>query len=141
MSDQLQQALLAHKANLSQNFGGKLPVIKLPKNLKSNRVQLAFPMKNGEVMDGDHLRKCIFYKLIEKSDLPHFRFHDIRHTYASLLLLQGTPIHYVQKQMGHASIQTTVDIYSHIKPGSNRNAVNKLDDELKPNLRLVTNTG
>jgi hypothetical protein len=53
----------------------------------------------------------------------------MRHTFASLLLSQGEPLNYVKEQLGHASIQTTVDVYGHIVPGSNRNAVNKLDDE------------
>jgi integrase len=52
-----------------------------------------------------------------------------------LLLAQGESLHYVKEQMGHASIQTTVDIYGHLVPGSNRNAVNRLDD---PALRVVS---
>ena len=70
--------------------------------------------------------------------MPHIRVHDIRHTYASLLLTQGESLHYVKEQMGHASIQTTVDEYGHLVPGSNRNAVNRLDDPTEPPLRLVS---
>ena len=69
--------------------------------------------------------------------MPRFRFHDIRHTYASLLLTQGESLHYVKEQMGHASIQTTVDVYGHLVPGSNRNAVNRLDDPEAPALRVL----
>lgn len=69
--------------------------------------------------------------MIEAADVPKFRFHDIRHTYASLLLAQGESLHYVKEQMGHASIQTTVDVYGHLVLGSNRNAVNRLDDPLQ----------
>ena len=68
----------------------------------------------------------------------HFRFHDIRHTFASLLLAQGESLHYVKEQMGHASIQTTVDVYGHLVPGSNRVAVNRLDDPVQPAIRLVS---
>ncbi len=64
----------------------------------------------------------------------------MRHTFASLLLQQGEPLHYVKDQLGHASIQTTVDVYGHIVPGSNRNAVNKLDDD-DFELRTVSNAG
>ena len=46
-------------------------------------------------------------------------------------------MHYVKEQLGHASIQTTVDVYGHIVPGSNRNAVNRLDDPEEPALRLT----
>ena len=47
-------------------------------------------------------------------------------------------MHYVKEQMGHASIQTTVDVYGHLVPGSNRNAVNRLDDLDDMPLKVVT---
>ena len=62
----------------------------------------------------------------------------IRHTFASMLLSQGEPLNYVKEQLGHASIQTTVDVYGHIVPGSNRNAVNRLDDEGLGGLRIAS---
>ena len=139
MSDQLRQTLLSHRSTLSQKFGGSQPAAKLPAKFKPQTIHLVFPNQNGQAWDGDNIRKRVFYKLIEKSDLPHFRFHDIRHTFASLLLQQSESLHYVKEQMGHASIQTTVDVYGHIVPGSNRNAVNKLDDEIQPSLKLVNN--
>ena len=55
------------------------------------------------------------------------RLHDIRHTYASLLLSRGESAVYVKEQLGHSSIQMTVDIYGHLIPSSNRGAVNQLD--------------
>ena len=82
-----------------------------------------------------------FRKLLEKADVPAIRIHDIRHTFASLLLSQGEPLNYVKEQLGHASIQTTVDVYGHIVPGSNRNAVNRLDDEGDFGLRAVKGAG
>ena len=65
----------------------------------------------------------------------------MRHTFASLLLQQGESLHYVKEQLGHASIQTTVDVYGHLAPGSNRNAVNMLDDDESPPLRLASAVG
>ena len=53
---------------------------------------------------------------------------DTCHTFASQLLTNGAPIIYVKEQMGHASIQTTVDIYRHLIQGANRNEVNRFDD-------------
>lgn len=139
MSDQLRQVLLSYRSTLTRKLSGRLPVITLPKTFKPESIRLVFPNRYGEVMDGNNFRKRIFRKLIEKSDLPAFRIHDIRHTFASLLLSQGEPLNYVKEQLGHASIQTTVDVYGHIIPGSNRNAVNRLDDEIKPDLRIVSN--
>ena len=46
-----------------------------------------------------------------------------------------------QRATGHASIQTTVDVYGHLAPGSNRNVVNKLDDDDTPQLRLALAAG
>lgn len=54
--------------------------------------------------------------------------HALRHTYASLLIANGESLAYVKEQMGHHSIQITVDVYGHLIPGANRQAVNRLDD-------------
>jgi len=51
----------------------------------------------------------------------------LRHTFASLLLQQGESPVYVKEQMGHSSIQVTVDLYGHLIPGGNKQAVNRLD--------------
>ncbi|HEX9264371.1 MAG TPA: tyrosine-type recombinase/integrase, partial [Candidatus Binatia bacterium] len=56
--------------------------------------------------------------------------HDLRHTFASLLIEQGESLAYVRDQMGHSSIQITVDTYGHLVPGGNRAAVDKLDIEV-----------
>jgi integrase len=48
------------------------------------------------------------------------RFHDLRHTFASLLLQNGESVLYVKDQMGHSSIQVTVDLYGHLIPGGNK---------------------
>lgn len=53
---------------------------------------------------------------------PRPRIHDLRHTHASWLLAQGVPIHIVQARLGHESIQTTVDTYSHLMPDAQQMA-------------------
>jgi integrase len=90
--------------------------------------ELVFCTEAGEHLDTDNLRKRVFYKCLEKAGLRRIRFHDLRHTYASLLLAEKESPAYVQQQLGHASIQLTVDTYGHLVPGSNRSAVDKLDD-------------
>lgn len=52
--------------------------------------------------------------------------HDARHTYASLMLRRGVPIVYVSRQLGHSSIQVTVDLYGHFIPGADRHHVEGL---------------
>ncbi|MHC4696731.1 MAG: tyrosine-type recombinase/integrase [Planctomycetota bacterium] len=105
-------------------------------------IELVFPSGSGGPTSRDNFRSRVFYKLLDKVNVPRFRFHDIRHTFASLLLAQGELLHYVKEQMGHASIQTTVDIYGHLVPGSNRRAMNLLDDPEDHTLRgrIVTMT-
>ena len=53
---------------------------------------------------------------VRRSKLRRIRFHDLRHTYASLLIAQGAHPKYIQAQLGHASIQTTLDRYGHLMP-------------------------
>ena len=69
----------------------------------------------------------MFYRLLEKAELRRIRLHDLRQTYASLLIQQGESLAYVQEQLGHSSIQVTVDTYGHLIPGANRAAVDRLD--------------
>jgi integrase len=67
-------------------------------------------------------------KLLTDAKLRWIRFHDLRHTYATLLIAQGESLAYVRDQLGHHSIQITVDTYGHLVPGGNRQAVDRLDD-------------
>ena len=71
-----------------------------------------------------------FWKLIlKKAGLRYRKFHVTRHTFSSLLLARGESPVYVKDQLGHHSIQMTVDIYGHPIPSGNRDAVNSLDDD------------
>ena len=55
------------------------------------------------------------------------RFHDLRHTWVSLLIQTGAHAKYIQEQAGHSSIQVTMDTYGHLFPSGNRGFVGKLD--------------
>jgi len=59
--------------------------------------------------------------------LADYAFHDLRHTYTSLLIAQGENIKFIQSQLGHASIQTTMDRYGHILPNANHGVGERLD--------------
>jgi len=63
--------------------------------------------------------------------LWRIRIHDLRHTFASLLIQQGESLVYVKQQMGHHSIRVTVDTYGHLVPGGNRAAVDRLDTPVR----------
>jgi integrase len=86
-----------------------------------------FTNADGKPLDGDNLRHRVFYALLERAKLRQIRFHDLRHTYASLLIQNGESLAYVKEQLGHSSIQVTVDVYGHLVPSANRAAVDKLD--------------
>ena len=138
MSDQLRTVLLEHREQLAERFGGQQPSVEIPGVDKNPQVvQFVFPNRKGGPISGDNLRKRVFYALLRETGM-RFRFHDIRHTFASLLLAQGESLHYVKEQMGHSSITTTVNVYGYLVPGSNRIAVNRLDDPVEPALRLAS---
>ena len=54
------------------------------------------------------------HKLIEENDLPHITMHGLRHTYASMLISEGYPVSEVSAQMGHASVDITLRVYTHL---------------------------
>lgn len=93
-----------------------------------------FCSMTGGLLNKEHLRTRVFYRCLSKAGLRHVRIHDLRHTYASLLIQQGESLAYVRDQMGHHSIQVTVDIYGHLAPGGNKAAVDRLDDAPQRNL-------
>ena len=82
----------------------------------------------GQVIDKGNLRGRVFYKVLIKAGLRRIRIHDLRHTFASMLIQNGESLAYVRDQLGHHSIQITVDTYGHLVPGANRQAVDRLDD-------------
>ncbi|MBK5281714.1 MAG: tyrosine-type recombinase/integrase [Nitrospiraceae bacterium] len=82
-----------------------------------------FCNETGKMLDADNVRHRVFYKLLEKTGLRRIRIHDLRHTFATRLLMNGESPAYVKEQLGHSSIQVTVDLYCHWVPGSNRQAV------------------
>ena len=75
--------------------------------------------------------RIAFYDLLGGAGVRRVRFHDLRHTFASLLLQQGESSVYVKDQMEHSSIQVTVDLYGHLIPSGNRQAVDQLDSLLE----------
>jgi integrase len=64
---------------------------------------------------------------LKETGIRQIRFHDLRHTYASLLIEQGAHPKYIQEQMGHSSIQVTMDTYGHLFPNRNGGMVDSLD--------------
>ena len=71
-------------------------------------------------------------KLVRRIGLHGIRLHDTRHSHASLMLKQGVHPKIVQERLGHASIQATLDIYSHLLPSVGKSAAKHFDKFLNP---------
>lgn len=72
-----------------------------------------------------------FNQFIKKADVPQIRFHDLRHTHATILLKLGINPKIVSERLGHSSIKTTLDTYSHVTIDMQESAVLKLSEALK----------
>ena len=68
-----------------------------------------------------------FIPALKAAGLPLIRFHDLRHTYASLLIEQGENIKYIQTQLGHSSPTVTWNVYAHLINEFNPEAVTRLE--------------
>ena len=69
--------------------------------------------------------------MLRRAGLPSIRFHDLRHTAATLLFGLDTRPKLVQELLGHSQIAVTMDIYSHVLPTMQREAMNGLDELLR----------
>jgi integrase len=90
---------------------------------------LVFPSRAGTVIKPDNIVPRYMEPALEKAGLRRFRFHDLRHTFGSLLIQDGASLAYVKEQMGHSSIQITVDTYGHLIPGADIAWVDRLDSK------------
>jgi integrase len=92
---------------------------------------LVFTTGTGTPLDPSRLTERSFRKLLERAGLPHRRLHDLRHTFATILLSRGTHPKVVQEMLGHANISQTLDTYSHVLPDMQSEAVAAMDDVLR----------
>ena len=88
---------------------------------------LVFCNRVGNPIEKGNLLRRSFGPLLERAGLPHIRFHDLRHACASLLLAEGVHPKVVQERLGHASISTTMDTYSHVMPSLQADAAERMD--------------
>ena len=73
-----------------------------------------------------------YYRLRDQAQLPKIRFHDLRHSAATILKMAGIPDEVIQKLLGHASVRTTQEIYMHLTPGAEKRAADKMDEIFGP---------
>lgn len=96
---------------------------------KWNKEDLIFPLENGNVLDPRMVNRR-YKKLTDGTPLEGHTFHDLRHTHATLLLKAGVHPKVVQERLGHASIKTTLDVYSQVVPSLQSEAAEKFSNLL-----------
>lgn len=82
--------------------------------------------KSGKPMIPRNFRKE-FYNLIEQLGLPKIRFHDLRHTHATILIQQNVNVKLISERLGHSDIETTLNTYFHVLPDMQKSVSDKLD--------------
>ena len=90
-----------------------------------------FASSKGTPLDAQNVVNRFFKPLLKSAGLPVKRWHDLRHTCATLLLSKGVHPKYVQQLLGHASIQLTLDRYSHWMPSVGKHAAKAMEDALE----------
>jgi integrase len=95
-----------------------------------NDLNLAFAQKNGNPLQPSELHRD-YRKVIGESDLPYIRFHDLRHTHATLMLQQGVHPKIVSERLGHSTIGITMDIYTHVLPNMQKEAAHQFEQLIK----------
>ena len=87
-------------------------------------------------MEGKPIDPCVlthaFGRITARAGLKGVRFHDLRHTFASLMLLRGAKPKVISEALGHSSVAFTMDTYSHIIEGMQSDAMALLDEVLPP---------
>jgi len=107
---------------------------------EAQRAMLGIPLKEDDLVFSDLEGKPLlpdtvshaWARLVKRTGLKGIRLHDARHTHASLLLKQGVHPKIVQERLGHATISTTLDLYSHISPGLQEAAAIGFDKMVLP---------
>jgi integrase len=105
-----------------------------------NPHDLVFCNSKGNPFEAPNMVRRYFLPALKRAGLPRIRFHDLRHTYTTLLIAQGENVKLIQSQLGHASIQTTMDRYGHLLPEPQREVGQRLDVTVfGPDGSFVTN--
>ncbi|HXT16630.1 MAG TPA: site-specific integrase [Gemmatimonadaceae bacterium] len=99
---------------------------------------LIFANEEGGFADLHNITGRHFKPILKAAGLRDLRLYDLRHTHATLLMASGEHPKVVQERLGHASITLTLDIYSHVVPGMQERASQRLSDLLSPSRAVVT---
>jgi integrase len=93
-------------------------------------LNLVFPNGAGGPINYSNMVRRHYHPALEAAGLPRIRFHDLRHTYASLMISHGENIKYIQNQLGHSSPTVTLNVYAHLMKPTNQEAVCRLENAI-----------
>jgi integrase len=91
---------------------------------------LIFASESGEPINRHNLTRRSFKPLLKRAGLPQIRFHDLRHTCATLLLTRNVNVKIVSEMLGHSTIAITLDTYSHVLPNMRDQAAAAMEEAL-----------
>ena len=91
----------------------------------------------GTLISPDYLTAS-FPKLLKKNNLRHIRYHDLRHSCASLLLANGVPMKQIQEWLGHSDFSTTANVYAHLECNSKRLSAAAMANGLQGALNAIS---
>lgn len=132
-------------------LGEKGPVLKTTKSYSGNR-KIRIPpyikeLLNRQERTGEYIVPCSrngLYKqlcsLCDKNGLPHYRFHDLRHVQASVMLALGVPDKYAMERMGHASTNMLKNVYQHTIKSKSEEVADKVDNFFDEKLHTILHT-
>ncbi|MFI0775498.1 tyrosine recombinase XerC [Streptomyces sp. NPDC021212] len=121
------ECVTALRARRAQQHGDRLAA---GDRWKDNGSDLVFTTKNGTPIEPRNLNRS-FTLLCDKAGVRRVRFHDLRHTCASLLHEQGADARMIMEVLGHSSIRVTMDIYTFVRLDSQRSAFDRVGDALR----------
>ncbi|MDI9496738.1 MAG: site-specific integrase, partial [Bacillota bacterium] len=98
---------------------------------------LVFITEVGTKLNAPNLRRQ-WERLLNRAGVSYLKFHCIRHTFATQLLERNVNIKTIQYLLGHSSIQTTLNIYSHVSDDSKANAISKLNNIFPTDENTIT---
>jgi integrase len=120
MGPRLEEVLKNHRKSQNQ--------MKLKTGRAWHDNDFIFCNDDGSSINAENLYHRRFKRIIKKAGLRSIRIHDLRHTFASILIAAGHNIKYIQSQLGHSSIKITLDIYGHLMPEVYEGAAKRSED-------------
>src|SRR5690606_16037379 len=122
LSAGLVEELRTHKVRQAEELLGL--------GIRQDDAAFVYAREDGEPMQPRSLTHA-WMNAIGTSDLPRIRFHDLRHAHATHLLASGVHPKVASERLGHSRVGVTLDLYSHVLPGMQEDAVSRVDEALR----------